>query len=112
MKIVTHCNSCKADIKIKTSASTRPDLQMEKGDEIKVDCLNCGNTENKHVNDFKAEPNQKLILISVGLGIVATAILWNFYGAIGTISISIPLLFWKQQINATKAFNSYMIRRR
>ncbi len=112
MKLVTHCNSCKKNIKIKSSASTRPDLQMEKGTEFNVNCQNCGKIEKKHVNDVKAESSKILILIGVVIGIVVTVVLWSYYGAIGTVSIIIPVLFWQQQMNSTKAFNSYFVRRK
>ena len=112
MNLITYCKSCKNDIKIKSNASTRPDLQMEKGDEFKVNCENCGKIEIKHVNDIKAEPNNILILIGVVLGIFASIVLWQLYGAIGVISMVIPILFWKQQTNAIKAFNTYSIRKK
>ncbi|CAM1365318.1 hypothetical protein [Tenacibaculum xiamenense] len=112
MNLYAHCKSCKKDIKIKSSASTRPDLQMEKGDEFNVNCQNCGKMEKKHVNDIKAEPNNTIILIGVGIGILVTIFLWIYFGAIGTISVIIPILFWQQQMSATKSFNSYMIRRK
>lgn len=112
MKLSTYCKSCKKDIRIKSNASTRPELQMEKGTEFNVNCQNCGKVEKKHVNDIKAEPNNILILIGAGIGIIATIILWNFYGAIGTISITIPVFLWRQQMIATKVFNSYMVRRK
>ncbi|MCL6218924.1 hypothetical protein [Zunongwangia pacifica] len=112
MKLVTYCKCCKKDIRIKSSAATRPDLQMEKGDEFSVNCQNCGKVEKKLVNDIKAEPNNTMILIGVGIGIIATIVLWGFFGAIGTVSVIIPLLFWYQQMDATKGFNSYMIKRK
>ncbi|WCO03530.1 hypothetical protein [Psychroserpens ponticola] len=112
MNLVTYCKSCKKDIKIKSNASTRPDLQMEKGDEFNVNCQNCGKLEKKHVNDIKAEVNNTIILVGIGIGLVATIFLWFFYGAIGTVSAIIPIVFWQQQMSSTKSFNSYMIRRK
>lgn len=112
MNLHTYCKSCKKDIKIKSNASTRPDLQMEKGDEFNVNCQNCGKTEKKHVNNIKAEPNNLVILIGVGIGIIATFFLWIYFGAIGSISLIIPFLFWQQQASEIKSFNSYMIRRK
>ncbi len=112
MILYTYCKSCKKNITIKSNASTRPDLQMEKGDEFNVNCGNCGKIEKKHVNDIKAEPNNIILLIGVGIGVLATIILWLFFGAIGTISIVMPIIFWQQQMNATKSFNGYMIRRK
>lgn len=111
MKLYTNCKSCKTEITIKSNASTRPDLQMEKGDEFNVNCLNCGKLEKKHVNDIKAQPNKLILLIGLLLGIFATLFLWIIYGAIGVLSIIIPLIFLQQQMSATKGFNSYMIRR-
>ncbi|GAA0871055.1 hypothetical protein GCM10009117_02000 [Gangjinia marincola] len=112
MKLVTYCKSCKKDIIVKSNAATRPELQMEKGDEFNVNCQNCGSMEKKHVNDVKAEPNKALLLVGLGIGIIATVMLWKIYGAISTISATIPILFWYQQMNQTKAFNLYMIRRK
>lgn len=112
MILKTYCKSCKKDIRIKSNAKTRPDLQMEKGDEFTVNCQNCGKVEKKHINDVKAEPNNNLVLIGVGFGILTTILLWQIYGAFGTVSVVIPILFWYQQMDATKAFNSYRIRRK
>ncbi|MBU3010308.1 hypothetical protein KO506_02735 [Polaribacter vadi] len=112
MKLYTNCKSCKKEITIKSNASTRPDLQMEKGDEFNVNCFNCGKKEKKHVNDIKAEPNKLVLLIGLLLGIFATLFLWTIYGAIGTVSIIIPLIFLQQQMSSTKGFNSYMVRRK
>ena len=112
MKLVTHCNACKKDISIKSSASTRPDLQMEKGDEFSVNCKNCGKVHKKHVNDIKAEINNTLILVGVAIGIISAIVLWMFFGAIGTVSAAIPLIIWYQQMDAIKGFNSYTIRRK
>jgi len=85
---------------------------MEKGSEFNVNCQSCGKMEKKHVNDIKAEPNTMVILIGVGIGIIATLFLWGFYGAVGTVSFLIPVLFWQQQMNGTRSFNSYLIRRK
>ncbi len=112
MNLTTQCKSCKKDIRIKSNALTRADLQMEKGDEFNVECINCGERETKHVNDVKAEPSQSIILIGVGIGVIVTFILLIYFGAIGTVSVIIPILFWRQQMNACKSFNSYMVRRK
>lgn len=112
MKLYTNCKSCKKEIKINSSASTRPDLQMEKGDQFNVNCQNCGKTEKKHVNDIIAASNKLMMFIGFVLGGLATLLLWIIYGAIGTVSIIIPLIFWQQQMSSIKGFNSYLIRRK
>ena len=112
MILNTTCSSCKEDIRVKSKASTRPDLQMERGTEFMVNCLKCGNTEKKHVNDVRAESSKLAVLIGFVVGVIVTIILFTMFGAIGTVSGIIPLLFWQQQTNASKAFNSYMVRRK
>ena len=112
MKLYAYCKSCKKEIKIKSSASTRPELQMEKGDDFNVNCQNCGVIEKKHINDIVAEPNKTIILFGILIGVFVTIFLWIYFGAIGTVSIIIPVLFWQQQNNETKGFNSYLIRRK
>lgn len=114
MKLTTRCSSCKKDIKIKYSASTRPDLQMERGDEFIVNCQNCGKIEKKHVNDVRAEINNIVILSGIGLAIIAKLGIWMVSGRIGyaAIGLGIPILLWYQQMDATKGFNSYRIRRK
>ncbi len=112
MKLYTYCKSCKKEITIKLKASTRPDLQMKKGEEFAISCQNCGKTETKHINNIKAEANKTILLIGVGVGIIVTILLWYYYGAIGTVGVIVPILFWRQEMNAVKAFNSYMIKRK
>ncbi len=111
MKLYTHCTSCKKQIAIKSSASTRPDLQLEKGNDFKVYC-SCGNEETKHANDITAEKNNLILVIGIVVGVVVSAVLLFNYGYIGTLGFSIPFIFWQQQMSVTKAFNGFMVRRR
>ncbi|WP_349554639.1 hypothetical protein [Pseudotenacibaculum sp. MALMAid0570] len=99
-------------MKIKSDVSTRPELQMEKGDEFTINCQKCGKIAKIHVNDVKAEINKVIIIIGLVLGIVTTVFLWNYFGAIGTVSAIIPILFWQQQMRSVRSFNSYTIRRK
>jgi len=111
MKLFTYCKSCKKEIKIKSSSETRPDLQMEKGREFKVNCQNCGTVEKKHVNDVKAQANNIIIYSGIGLGTIASILLWIFYGTIASLAFAIPILIYQQQMNSVKSFNSYTVRR-
>ncbi len=111
MKLYTTRNSCKKDIKVKSSSETRHDLQMEQGREFQINCLNCGNIDKKHVNDVKAHPNNTIIIISIVVGILATIGLWVFYGGIATITGLIPILVWRQQQSSVTSFNSYLVKR-
>ena len=112
MRLNIYCTSCKADSKIKSQATTRPELQMEKGDDFVLNCKNCGKTEKKHINDVKAEIDNRLLIGGTIVGIIATIILWIYFGAIGTVSIGIPLLIWQLQMGSVKTFNAFMIKRK
>jgi len=112
MRLNIYCSSCKTDSKIKSQATTRPELQMKKGDEFIFNCINCGKTEKKHINDVKAEIDNRLLIGGTIVGIIATIILWIYFGAIGTVSIGIPLLIWQLQMSSVKTFNAFMIKRK
>ena len=99
MNLYTFCKSCKKEIQINSNAATRPDLQMEKGDEFLVTCQNCGKKEKKHVNDIKAEPNKIILFSGFLLGISITVFLWFYFGAVGTVTGVIPVLIWRQQMS-------------
>lgn len=112
MRLNTYCTSCKTDFKIKSQATTRPELQMEKGDEFILNCNHCGKNEKKHINDVKAEIDNNILIGAVVVGIIATVFLWIYFGAIGTVSVAIPLFVWQQQMSTVKTFNAFMIKRK
>ncbi len=112
MDLYTNCTSCKKEIKVKSNAKTRAELQMEVGDEISLNCQNCGNFIKRHVNKVRAKSSNTIMLLGVGLGVVFTVVLWYFYGAIGTASIGIPIIIWQLQEQVIRGFNSYMIKRK
>ncbi len=111
MKLITNCDACKKEIGIKSNASSRPELGMEKGDEFDIKCPNCGNNTKKHVNDIRAVASNKIVLGGLLISFVVTATLWNIAGLVGTITIGIPLLIWQQQSQSIHAFNAYRTRR-
>lgn len=112
MKLYTICTSCRQSIKIRSGAATRHDLQMEKGDEFVVECQHCLKKTKVHANDVRAELNKTILLTGLIIGVLVTVILWRFYGAIGTVSGVIPVVFWQQQMMSIKSFNSFTIRRK
>ena len=116
MKLITRCDSCGQDMNINTLASTRSELQMEKGDYFDVNCQNCGSTRSKHVNDFTAVQSMRLTIIGFTISVIAGIVMFfTFEGHTiwfsGLIFI-IPIYFWNDQMQKTKAFNVYMVRRK
>jgi DNA-directed RNA polymerase subunit RPC12/RpoP len=107
MLLYTACQSCKEEVPIRSSASTRPDLEMDKGETFEINCQKCGSRHNVHVDDVRAKQNKAIIIAGVGIGLLTTVFLWDFFGAISTISLTIPILIWQQQMNAAHTFNSY-----
>ncbi len=112
MKLYTYCKHCKEEINVTTKASDRGSLQMKHGDHLDLKCEECNGTNNKHVNDIKAEIKYSSLFVALGISILVTLILWFFIGAVSTLSLSIPLLYWKIQSDTIHKFNSYMVRRK
>lgn len=111
MKLFTNCDSCKEEIRIKSNASTRSDLEMEKSEVFTINCSSCGINQKRHVNDIRAKQNNVIVLGGIGISIIVTVALWSVLGVVGTITGAIPVLIWKQQSNAVHTFNTYKVRR-
>lgn len=112
IKRIALCKHCKKEIAIKSNATERPELQKEMGDEFEIKCPHCDRKNIFHVNDVSAEPNQMYSILGVIIAIIVTALLWNHYGAISSVSGLIPILIYRQQIASAKVFNSYRIRKK
>lgn len=106
------CPSCKTDIVVKSSsASTRPDLEQEKGETFRLLCSECGSEGSCHVNDVHAKTSSYPALFGIAISVVVTIYLWRILGAVSTLTFVIPWLVWQQQEKAARLFNSYKIRR-
>lgn len=111
MNLFTKCTACKKLVHVKSYASTRPELASSKGDNFNINCTHCASDFKTHVNDVEAHTNATILIAGVVVAIIITAILWFFIGAIGTISMTIPLLVYQAQSKATNAFNIYRVKR-
>ncbi len=96
---------------IKPHVATRPDLAREKGDEFYQNCSKCGTDQKIHVNEVRARQNSSIIIGGVIISLAVTFILLFAIGLIGTITMVIPTLIWKQQQSSVHGFNSYLITR-
>ncbi|UII77529.1 hypothetical protein LV716_07105 [Flagellimonas sp. HMM57] len=81
-------------------------------DEIQVNCNYCGKMDKKHINNINAVVDTRIIVVGIFLGLVATVVLWNYFGAIASISFVIPMLFWISENKMLTGFNKYTIRRK
>ncbi len=109
MKLITQCNYCSSEIKVKSYAPTRPDLEMHKGEKFKVTCSQCGRPQEKQANDVRAIASNIILIGGVVISIVVTVLLWKMLGAIGTVSIIIPILIYNSELRAVALFNSYRV---
>lgn len=112
MELITFCKACKEEIKVKSSATTRPELERDKGEEFIINCSHCGKDNQRHVNDIRARENKAVMMIAGALGIVLALVLFFIVGVVGTIVIVIPGLIWQQQRQAASTFNRYLLPRR
>lgn len=111
MKLIANCKSCKTEIKINSNASTRPELEMDKGELIKITCQECGLKQEKHVNDVRAIQSIPLIVGGLLISLLTTFVLVSFAGIFGVITLAVPLVIWQQQRSSAHNFNLYRTRR-
>lgn len=112
MRLTYTCSVCKKLNFLRYKEATRPDLQLKMGgNEVKVNCDNCGKFDKKHINRVTAVVDNKIIVLGIIASVVCTIALWNFLGAIAAFTFSIPILFWRHESEKAHEFNSYSIRR-
>ena len=120
MLLVTKCTNCKNEIKIKGSfIDSRIALSRKKGNEFEEKCSKCRTRNQIHVDDIRAEINNKQLMIvtllCIGLSIFLTIFFWDL-GFIATFSFGIPILIYSSlRINESKrirAFNMQYVDRK
>lgn len=111
MKLYANCDSCQEEIRVKSYASTRTDLEMDIGEFFRVSCKHCGSKQEKHVNDVRAKQSDIMIWGGIALGIILAIVLWKVLGAIGAVTVAIPYFIWQQETTAAHSFNMHMSKR-
>ncbi len=81
-------------------------------DEVHVNCDYCGKLDKKHINRITAVVDNRIMLVGVGVGVISTIVLWNFFGAIATITFCVPIIFWRYDGEKAHRFNSYALKRK
>jgi len=112
MKLFTICKTCNEQSPIKSNASDRSELIRNNGEEFSNQCNICLKTHKIHVNDVRAKINKKILIGGLIVSVIVTLFLLYFAGLIGTVTLTIPAIIWKQQSNAVHSFNTYMVRRK
>ena len=113
MRLTYTCSSCKNQNLIKQKEATRPELQKKiRGDELQVNCPNCGKREKKHLNRITAIADKKILLTGFVLGIISTVVLWRYLGLLAAFTLSLPIMFWRYENEQAHKFNSYAIKRK
>ena len=113
MKLYTNCKSCQKAIYLKSGASTRPDLEDERGERFQITCTHCGIRQEKHVNNVRAKANNLYSLIGLLVSLVIGLVVWLSFDLIASLLIAgaIPLIILKVQRDAVSRFNTYRVRR-
>lgn len=82
-----------------------------KTEEVGTSCAQCGHREKKHLNDIYAVADWRILLAGGLLGIVSSAVLVYYLGLIWSLTLSIPIIVWKQQNDKAHKFNMIRIDR-
>src|SRR5690554_3711866 len=78
MKVYGKCKSCKNEIGYRTNANTRVEFAMQDGENIKLNCINCGTKTEFHVDELYAQ-NSKMPYLIVGLTILTIVIITLYF---------------------------------
>lgn len=109
MKLLTKCIGCKEDIRIKSSARTRPDLEYELGEEISVSCPHCHRKQKKHPNEVRAVENYLVSFVALIIGLFLSLILWTLLGPLAAVTISAPMYLYVAESKNVLTFNKYRL---
>jgi len=112
MRLIYICSSCKKQNYFKPVYPNRGKLQMAVGDEVRINCKNCGKIDKKHINRIDAVVDHRKMGIAFAISAAVTIVLFFFLGLVGTVTFAIPMLMWLQEGNAVSDFNKYKIRRK
>ncbi len=112
MRLTYTCSSCKRVNYLKNRAETRPELQKKLGrDEVQVNCDGCSKLDKKHINRITAVIDQRITLIGLIVGGIASFVLIYYFGLIAAITLSFPIVVWRYESENAHKFNSYAIKR-
>ena len=92
MKVFTKCSSCNNENSLQTSANTRVELAMKKGEEIPVSCSTCGATSKILVDEFYAKPSKIAQILAAALFLIGT-----------------PLVFFGLSYFLSRSLNHYVV---
>ena len=126
MRLIYTCSSCKKQNYFKPKMDSRADLQRKFGDEVQVNCNNCGKLEKKHLNRISAQVDNRLVVMGFVLGLLLVMFLifftqsaatdyssgWKFLAVSGTTIAALPMYLWNRENKIVRVFNSYAIKKK
>lgn len=78
MRVITKCNNCGNELKIRTCLSTRVEWKMKHGDTVKMQCSRCKQEGYYSIEKFKSKRNKLVLFIGVIILVAGTPIIWIF----------------------------------
>ena len=126
MRLTYSCSSCKQQNYYSPKMPSRAELQMKFGDEVKVNCSNCGKLEKKHLNRISAKVDNRIVATGFFGGLITILLLgaflwenfeftigsWKLLAFVSSVIAGLPLFLWNSENRAVRRFNSYVIQRR
>lgn len=81
MRLFTKCKNCNNEINFRNDCSTRVELEMQKGENIFLDCNHCYQKQDYLVNKIYTKPSKILSLSGPLIFLIGTPILgiWMYY---------------------------------
>ena len=124
MRLTYTCSACKKQNYFKPTMQSRADLQIRFGNEVKVNCCNCGKLDKKHINRISAVVDNRVVVVGFMVGLCLliavggyvfmsnkSLAFWKLLAVAGGTLSGIPVFLWNRENKAVGNFNRYAIRR-
>ncbi|MBV1924610.1 MAG: hypothetical protein KUG68_11350 [Flavobacteriaceae bacterium] len=111
MKLSYYCKSCNKKNFYQTKTKDRFELQSEVGNEINLNCTNCGTINKKHINRLSAEPNRLYAIYGLVIAAIVIIFLWEL-GYISGLTFTIPIYLYFDAEKKASDYNKIMVSRK
>ncbi len=99
------CPGCRAQARIRSSASTPQDLERERGSWFIATCSDCGQAFDVDPMHTRAKPNPLKVVFGLAFSLVLFAVIWSM-GFIAWVAVAPVLIMFYLDADSVRAYNS------
>jgi hypothetical protein len=122
MRLYAHCKNCDVETSFSTFAETRIDYVQSKSETKEIECKNCGNVKEFHIDELQAKESKVVLIIALLILIIGTPIVFYLVSKLveerGVLIIggfmALPAIIYeilkKQEQEKVSMFNRHKVR--